>query len=404
MINREANEQIKAFRLQKLRAIFNILDYIENEPDKDIAVAIEIIEDVYVATESSEYYEQDKDYDPDSSFTLNSEEILKSFCSFLDIWVYHQYSPNIKFCFLATNKIGKERESKRISRLNLVLPSTKILEELSSNDNKRIEDVSKLVQSVIFDYYRENFASVPQAKETLSALNGIDDCLWLEFLKQINWSFLSESIEALETEVIEKIKRCKFYSKYDNKEQENNIKNNLLELVEKKSLNNHKIFRLVVKPEVQLTFSDALLSQEEELNQDEVHSLWETIETPNDKRNLRDKILSVCPSFDLKKIEKYERKVSITKVSEASYKNSTQYLALKYRVYDYCDSALFNKKEILNNSLSETQLEEIINEINDGCVKEFKDLKKQFDYSINRDGIIIELFFDFVDNCYLAFD
>ncbi len=144
MLNREAKEPIGGFRLQKLRAVEHILDHLESYPNEDIAVAIEILEDVYIVKNSGESFEQNKNYDPDSKFSLNSEEVLNSLCSFIDIWIDNQLSNAISFCFLSTNSIAKEKTTKRITKLNITLPKTKIIEELASDDNNRIKKVSNI--------------------------------------------------------------------------------------------------------------------------------------------------------------------------------------------------------------------------------------------------------------------
>lgn len=75
MIDREASALIEALRLQKLRAIEYLLININANSEKNVAVAIELYEDVYQKNEEVEIFEQNKNYDPKSKFTLNSDEI-----------------------------------------------------------------------------------------------------------------------------------------------------------------------------------------------------------------------------------------------------------------------------------------------------------------------------------------
>ncbi len=155
MIDREASGLIEALRLQKLRAIEYLLKNINANADKNVAVAIELYEDVYQRNEDGEIFEQNKNYDPNSKFTLNSDEILKSFCSFIDIWVHNEFSPDIRFCFLSTNSIGKEGTSARTKKTGITLPEESLLEELSSTDEKRIGNISQVVKDLVCDYYAE---------------------------------------------------------------------------------------------------------------------------------------------------------------------------------------------------------------------------------------------------------
>lgn len=403
MIDREAKGLIKALRLQKLRAVLHLLNHIENNPDEDIAVAIEIIEDVYVLKEDSETFEQNKNYDPNSKFTINSEEILNSICSFLDIWVDNELSESLNFCFLSTNLIGKESNTNRTNRLKLNLPKEKIIEELKSNDEARIKAVGLIVKEIVFDYYKEKYTDNSDSERTINALPFISDESWYGFLKQIDWIFGYVSVEELERLVISKIQSCKYYSKYDNKEQQNQIKANLIDLVEEQTLKKQKHFRLIGLSHVELKFANAIY-QRTGLAIDNVYKLWEKIDKPTDYRNLRDKILAVCPNYNSKKLAQLERTASMAKVSESSLKNSTKYLALKYRVFDFCDRELDKSIIENNNVFTEEEIEKIIDVINKGCLIEFEDLKTQYDYGISRKGVIFELFIEFIDSCYLSFD
>lgn len=399
MINREAQGLIEAIRLQKLRAVIYLLDYIEQSATQDIAVAIEIVEDVYVKTEEGILFEQNKNYSPSSTFTLNSDEILKSLSSFLDIWVSNELSSNIKFCFLSTNAIGKESTTIRSRKLGAQFPKEKILEELASNEIDRIEKVSNTIKIILTDYYKENF---PDEHHTISVIEGISMETWTGFLKQIFWQFGYPNVDEIDAELLKKIKECRFYSFYDNKGQEEIIKAKLLELVEKNSLKEDKLFRIVKNADVEVQFSAANYIKKN-LPIDDVHILWEQIEKPSDARNLRDKILAVSPNFNEHRLKHLDRKAAISKLKDSNLKNSQQYLALKFRVFTFCEEKLHQITQG-RKEYSGEDIERIISEINQQCTKEFEDLKKDFNYGIERNGIIIELFIEFIDSCYLSFD
>ena len=272
MLKRDTPILFEALRLQKLRAVLHVLNHLESKPDEEIAVAIEILEDVYIVEEGKESFEQNKNYDSDSSFTLNSKEILNSFCSFIDIWVEYELSPVMHFCFLSTGGIAKENSTERIKKLGVTLPEEKILEELSSNDQNRICKIAKVSKAIIFDYYKEKYSTHADTQKTISILPSITDETWLGFLMQIEWIFGHIEVEELEKIVSEKIKLSPLYSRYENKEQVETIKSGLLDLIEKKTLSKHKFFRLVQKDEVELRFSNATY-QKNQLRQDDVHEL-----------------------------------------------------------------------------------------------------------------------------------
>ena len=401
MVNREARGLFEALRLQKLRAINYLLDHIKENPEKDIAVAVEIFEDVYVITPDNEIFEQNKNYDEDSKFTLNSPEILKSLCSFLDIWFYNQLSNKISFCFVSTNSVAKEGKTERAERLEVEFPKEQILTVLRSGDKNEIEKIASTIQKIITDFYKANYKEEKQNIELLDKLSAND---WTDFLLQIDWVFEYSSLENLDKEVSEKIKDCTYYSAYQNKGLEEVIKARLLELIETYRLKEDRVFQLVRNSDVHLQFINSLLANKE-LSQDEVHKLWESIDKPSDFRNLEDKILSVCPSFSKERLNQLNRKAAIAKVEENSVKNSMQYLSLKYRVFTFCEEQLYNvtlKKT--KREFTEEEINNILEDVNSKCISEFEALKKEYNYGVERNSIILELFIEFIDSCYLAFD
>lgn len=402
MINREAPKLTEALRLQKLRAADYLLDFIARSDEDEFRVAIELKEDVYTTDPDNQIFEQNKCYDESSSFTLNSEEILKSLCSFLDIWYENEFSHLLSFCFLSTNSISKEGTSKRSKKLGLKLPQVKIIEELGSKNEKRVRDVLEIVKLFIIDFYSENYKS---ETEMIIALQDLSLEMWTKFLLQIDWIFEFPPVEELEKKVLNKIADSKLFSSFYKEEGQESIKAGLLDLIEKKSYQKGKTFRLVSPADLKLLFLMQASSSNSNLQYDDVHKLWENIETPDDGRNFSEKILSVCPDFSPKRLAQYERKVAIAKVGEERLKNQPEYLSLKYRVFDFCDRQLFDIiSELPDTVISEKSLIEIIENINKECTSEFQQLRKQFNYGIERDGIILELFVEFIDSCYLAFD
>lgn len=403
MINREAPELLEALRLQKLRAVEHILDFMNSSEDGDIAVAIEILEDVYVNKGETEIYEQNKNYNPESKFSLNSEEILKSFCSFIDIWVHNEFSNKISFCFLSTNSIAKERPTARTKKLDLIYPKDKILDILVDPEKLLTPEIANLIKAVVTDFYEENYSE--ESVQIYHTLKSIDEDLWIVFLNNIRWVFGHPSVDALELSVKTKISDYELFSIYSNRGTEDIIKSRLLDIVEKKATNNDRLFKLVQRADVRNAFLEVIDPSQEISDVDDVYKLWETIEKPDDSRNLSEKILSVCPDFDKIKLSIYERKASMAKVEERRLKNSPKYLALKYRVFEYCYENLYNyisKKE--NIKFNNDELTLTIETISIGCISEFNELKKDYDYGKHRESIIMELFIEFIDSCYLAFD
>ncbi len=221
---------------------------------------------------------------------------------------------------------------------------------------------------------------------------------------QISWLFGFAKVDEIEKSVIEKIKNCTYYSSVDNDNQEETIKAKLLELIESKSIQKDRLFKLVQKSDVHLSFLNSVYNTRP-LVLDDVHTLWDTIEKPTDFRNLNDKILQVCPDFNPERLKQLNRQAAIAKVFESKYKSSAQYLALKYRVFTFCETEMFSKTENKTKpTFCQEEIESIIKEITANCINEFEDLKKDFEYGVERNGVITELFIEFIDSCYLAFD
>ena len=79
VINREASDKTKGFRLQKMRAIKLMIETIEDQETAIFYTAIEDVEDVSHTTLSNKgankYYEEDKNYDEKHNFTIFSTEV-----------------------------------------------------------------------------------------------------------------------------------------------------------------------------------------------------------------------------------------------------------------------------------------------------------------------------------------
>ena len=88
-INREAGDKAKGPRLQRLRCISLFLDAITKSDDPHFYAAVEHKEDVYLKDGRTgiDYLEQNKNFDSETSFTLNSPNILNTLVGFCDMWV-----------------------------------------------------------------------------------------------------------------------------------------------------------------------------------------------------------------------------------------------------------------------------------------------------------------------------
>ena len=154
-INREAGESGKGFRLQLIRAIQLMLSTIKQDTNTVFFTAVENREDVSHQTitdgEVRNYFEEDKNYDPNGNFTIFSPPVINTLVSFFDIYIEQfRTSNNVYLGFYTTRNIGKERKAKFGNFKEISLPDQPILEILQS-----LHDISdktvNLVKDVLID-------------------------------------------------------------------------------------------------------------------------------------------------------------------------------------------------------------------------------------------------------------
>ena len=92
IINRDAADKTKGFRLQKLRAAKLLLEASsENSYVNFYYAAIEVEEDVTIIKtidfNTEQIIEEDKNFSPDSNFTIFSNAVLNTLVSFFDIYI-----------------------------------------------------------------------------------------------------------------------------------------------------------------------------------------------------------------------------------------------------------------------------------------------------------------------------
>lgn len=127
--------------------------------------------------------------------------------------------------------------------------------------------------------------------------------------------------------------------------------------------------------------------------------------SPTEKRNLAEKIRSVCASIKNYRINKYAREASDAKV-ELSYHSDRTVSALKYRIFDVCQSELMNLVDSNDNlDFTYEEIENIINRYTDKAEEVVKERSKDYSYSgISNRDTLRKIVLDLIDECYLAFD
>jgi len=395
-IDREAHDKSKGFRLQKLRAVEMMIDS-EIMPDDTVMFwATEYKEDIFQNTEGETLLEENKCYDENSSFTFNSIEVRKALVSFIDLWIYYDYSSLLRFNFYTSNKIGKERESETTKAEKITLPPEKLI-ELSQEENVSdtfIEISSKFVLHELKVSYGEKSSKFKTVSKWKSKT-------WKEYFKLITWKFGEPNEKKLDEIVLHKIKNCKWFSSSLHEGMEDFIKSKLLDELDKRQSKPDFLNRTFSKSDVELVFEKAK-STINLKKDDPLWKMWVTIETPIDKRNVREKLISKWNNINSSEILKYSRKSVAGGIERDEFSGENDFMALRFRIYSVCEERLNSliSKNLINNWTPE----ECINDIFEVSKNEVQALSKTFNYSFDSETLIYNIILELFDSCYLAFD
>lgn len=396
-INREAHDKTKGFRLQKLRAVNLMID----SADKDECVmcywAIEFDEDVYQSSENGDLREENKSYDPETTFTFNSVEVKKALVSFIDIWIKYDYSSSLMFNFYSTNKIGKEKRTAEQKDAGLEFPKEKLLDLAQEVPLK--DTFISLVKKLIITEYKSQYEGTENGN--IIIIERWDDETWKSFFGQVTWLFGQCDETVLENTILKKVTECRWFSHNYHSGKEEFIKSRLIDLLDERQGKKDFFYRTISKSEVELVFEKAK-SGHVVKKDDPIWKMWEHIEIPQDKRNVREKLLARWVDLSESEIAKVARKAVEGGIERQSFENNSDFMSLRYRIYSCCKDKL---DEILSrgDNLKYTHVD-CIEELKKEACKNIDDLSKSFTYKFDSEVLINNIILELVDNCYLAFD
>ncbi len=402
IINREASDKSKGFRLQKLRMIELILDELKNKKNVLVYGAVEFYEDVLIhkgsSSNSETTLEEDKNYNPNTAFTINHKIVLNTLVSFIDLWLFKtELDPNSRFVFYATNKIGKEQETKFSKSQGLVFPDTPILELLAQK--KISEDgLINIVKSNVLKEYANQYKETPNRIKGVEKLRNND---WLKFLSIIDWNFNQEDDKSLKAKIISKIEHSDLFNT-SLKGKAEIIFNELIELVDERQ--NCKSFadRVLNCADVKNAFLKAELDRTEAKSEDFVWKQWETL-TPPETRNLVEKIKSVSNGYSSKGLRLKNLKASRGLLSTKEFEKDKKFLSLRYRIYEACLEKLSEYE--LSNETEESEINSIFKQLISFATVEIDKLKVNYNYyNVCKEDIIEGIVYELFESCFLAFD
>jgi len=343
-----------------------------------------------------EYIEEDKNYDPDTSFTIKSKQILNTLNIFLDLYIEKKYSDHCYFGFYTTNSIWNEKKLEDVKTILDSIDWKSILEKLISNNYN--DDFIDKLKDIILEYYKNDYQNL-ESTWNYSTLEKFTLEQWKNFFSKINWSFESDDISNLEKDLIDKIEKSKFFN-ISHEWKANNILHNLLDELDRKIISDDKVLNWMHVSEVKNIFLE-IWAKNIEHEEDPVWKMWASVDMPKDKRNLHDKVVSFYSDFDMKIITNLSRKACKSKIVEENARYKKSFLSMKYRVYEKC---LDNIVDFSDKPKTEKTITNFIEDLKKVIHIELKELELIYNHKYNTNDFIEWIIIDLIDSCYLNFD
>lgn len=403
IIDRDASDKTKGFRLQKIRAIKHMLDEIENPRNVMFYASIEVQEDVSIVKVGNEethtYLEEDKNFDNSKNFTLFSGAVLNTLVSFSDIYFSKwQESDGLVFGFYTTAGVGKERKETLKNGATLTLPDDPILELL--RDKKELsEKTLSAIKCTLIEEYEKQYKELP-GKGNLENIKSLSLDGLSVFLSKIQWFFGQEDEKALKESVIASIKSSSLQNILTEKKEEFIFSLLMERLDERQNLPN-LVDRFIYRSDVKLVFKE-VESEPLDYNTDPAWiELKKQQAKVSDKRNLEEKIRAVCPDYDTQKIGRYARMASLSKHEENESNRS--FKSLKYRVFEACDQ-YYSEEPLIEAPVSIDKIKPVISAIKAIAEDNIRELKSDYTYVVSNGVTIERIIFNLYDECFASFD
>jgi hypothetical protein len=406
IINRDAADKTKGFRLQKLRAATLLLRAAKDLSNVNFYyAAIEAEEDVTIIKTvnsiTDQMIEEDKNYSPDSNFTIHSEAVLNTLVSFFDIYIgkWHRSPSTVfTFSFYTTTNFGKEKKKELADRTIIELPDRPILEILQSSSDIP-DNIASVVKTILLVEYKKQYEKIP-GNGYLKALEEIDLEQFKIFLKKISWLSGQEDELELQRSAETLIKCCKYYQlSMSGKEQL--ILAKILDKIDEKQHFKDFAERFINSAEVELIFKMA----ESEVSEQLLDPIWKELQELSaniiDKRNLEEKLLDSCPTYPKSKIATLARKACSSKTEEEASNKS--FLSLKYRVFEACEDYFFDNEKF-SNTVNQTSIDATIKSLQKKAADTIEELKKDYTYTVSNKETINGIVINLIDSCFICFD
>lgn len=131
---------------------------------------------------------------------------------------------------------------------------------------------------------------------------------------------------------------------------------------------------------------------------------WTNLTKPEDARNLKEKILSVCSDMSTRKINNYNNKVVLGK-EEQLYYDERDISAIKYIIFDKCQVRLLDFYD--DNTKKELSKDEIKIFLENYLIDAkfiVEDKRQEYNYPNFCSDFLEKIILDLIDECFLSFD
>lgn len=400
IINREASEKTKGYRFQKIRACIRLLEKINSAGSSNrFSCAIELLEDSFLVDENENpaiSLEENKYYT--SSLTFNAKPIRNTIVAFLDLSFRYLHDPKTSLCVFASATIGDERPSETLlTSLGIEKKEPcSILKNLIAKKDLSDDEI-KICHRIVLDEYAEQYKD--REGGNLGVLEKWTPKDIADFVKRIEWEITEVGNDKLESEALQKVRDCPYFSS-QHEGLEEFILAAMLNRLERFSEEKGAVAKLLNTSDVELIFVLALGKRGEATHSDPAHQTWSSIKT-TDMRTLEQKITDVVPTYSAKKMSALVRKCALAKYEAELF--GKEYVSLRRRLYDVCEEVL-NEKIDENSVIDSATVDDVLSEIKARSVVKMKSLSQTFTYQIKDEDTINGAILSLFDECYAAFD
>lgn len=383
-----------AFKVQSLYALEILLKIVDDSTTKNQNhfVGLEVIEDVAHLAGNVKLV-QIKDYDEKGSFTLNTEEVKKSFCNYLKVWLSMPFEDRIHFIFAFSCTIGTEKSLTDIAtKLNCPKPDRSLLEKVRDNDFT--DDDCKIIKQILKTYLEEN------KDDFHTRIDDIELSDFRIFLHAIHVKDKSPRYEKLKETLVHKVALIIQQKSTYTPEA---IVHDLVQKLEERQTKDRYFDRCMGNHELEKYFYELTTKSDEVIDPD--WSAMDGLEAdgPDDMRNLKEKILAVFPTAGSGFLKRMNMQLSSGKAANLGFKTDQRYRALKYKVYKKSYSKLLEIQAAVDIN-DEKKINSALNDMVSVIETSLKEWMVDFKYPVTNKDSLEAMILDLIDSCFLKFE